>query len=596
MSIRQMAEVVQPVGWRLHSNSSTQKLLLNGWGNRFLGLFRQMVLLILVFTGINTLLFAYMQAFSLPGTTVNGIDYGLSSRQSLFAALDKDLESATVLIQGLSSSEKMSVPLKNLGIRIDNAATWDQQNEITAFWTLPIFRLMTNSMIDYQPVYTVDENQLNEYLSGIVTAEKTDPKNAKVGISGKKVEITPETMGYEVSAETVAAKIVTQLERNSGTSLEISPKRVLAAVTTSDLEAAAANLENIIAAGGVAIKHNSKQLSNLNTKQLAAIVAVDANGDLTLTKTALNTWLDEFIRPEVERPAKLKRQTRQNGKLVTLSKGKDGILLDSKKTRQAIINSLNSGQSTAVVATKKDKAQAIIDGQYPKTSQGLHALIADYNKRTSGEYNVVVQQLRGGDLSARYQSHAPIVPASTYKAFLSVAALHEIENGRLKMATRIGPGTVEECMFIMVHYSTNICAHAIQNKIGAAKVDKILAKLGFNSTQLNNAATDGDKWTTPYDEYKLFKGLYEGTLLNKKHTKHLLGLFENQMYRSGIPAASAPDKVADKIGFLGYLTHDSALVYGDDYDYSLVIMTKGGSFWSINSLAKEINTFFREAT
>lgn len=544
-----------------------------------------------VLVTLNLLLMVYMLNFTLPGTTVGGQSVSVSTRGSYLATIRAAEESALQLPDG----DDRFITLKSLGITVDEEATWNQSTQVSSLWTMPIVRLFTAGVTDHQIVYSIDNEKLESRLADLIEPIETEPQAAKLLITPTGVELEEHVAGKEFNAEAATDQIIQQL--NDGSSeIRISPRFVHPEVTSVTLKQPAERAETLFNRGEITAQGKGDFSAALPAAVLTESITVNDRGELILQGSQLEYWLDEHVRPLLELPATPTRVTTSGSTKSVTVPGKDGLVLDWAATRSSAVNAIRNGEESFQIRLKTEKAQAIVNGNYPKTSQGLNALISDFNARSSADYWVVVEQVRGGDLNARYEAHTPIIPASTYKAFLSVVALHEIENGNLSLSTSVGLGTVEHCMFIMVHYSTNPCAYAIQDKIGAEKVDRILRQLGFNNTQLNNVATGGDKWTTAYDEYKLHRGLYEGTLLNKKHTSHLLELFRNQSFRTGIPAASAPDIVADKIGFLGNLTHDAGTVYGEKYDYVLVIMTKGGSFWSINSLAREINQFFRDAT
>jgi beta-lactamase class A len=59
------------------------------------------------------------------------------------------------------------------------------------------------------------------------------------------------------------------------------------------------------------------------------------------------------------------------------------------------------------------------------------------------------------------------------------------------------------------------------------------------------------------------------------------------VYRQGIPAG-ASGAVADKVGFIDALLHDSAIVYSPSGTYVLAIMTDGSSWANIAQLTREI--------
>jgi beta-lactamase class A len=67
----------------------------------------------------------------------------------------------------------------------------------------------------------------------------------------------------------------------------------------------------------------------------------------------------------------------------------------------------------------------------------------------------------------------------------------------------------------------------------------------------------------------------------------MLGAMKRNIYRQGVPAG-ASGQVADKVGFLWGLLHDSAIVYSPSGTYVLVVLTDGSSWRAIADLTREI--------
>lgn len=70
-------------------------------------------------------------------------------------------------------------------------------------------------------------------------------------------------------------------------------------------------------------------------------------------------------------------------------------------------------------------------------------------------------------------------------------------------------------------------------------------------------------------------------------------MMNRQIYRAGIPAGSA-GSVANKVGFLGGLNHDAAIVYHPKGSYALVVLSSGSSFSAIADLARKISTIMNQ--
>lgn len=224
------------------------------------------------------------------------------------------------------------------------------------------------------------------------------------------------------------------------------------------------------------------------------------------------------------------------------------------------------------------------------SSNGLYNIIDNFAKTHPGSYKVAAVELGGESRSAFYQADETIVTASTYKMFTAYIALQKIEQGKLRMDSPTGIGTVDYCMQRMILVSDNDCAVAVSETIGWSEMHKIARAAGFSRTSLTSST--GNLYSTARDETKLLAKLNSGELLNADHAKYLLDLMKRQVYRTGIPAGSSGAIVADKVGFLGTYNHDMGIVYGPKSTYALTILTSGSSFANIKLLASQISDFY----
>jgi beta-lactamase class A len=82
--------------------------------------------------------------------------------------------------------------------------------------------------------------------------------------------------------------------------------------------------------------------------------------------------------------------------------------------------------------------------------------------------------------------------------------------------------------------------------------------------------------------------LESGTLpVSSESRERLLGALKRNIYRQGIPAG-ANGAVADKVGFLDGLLHDTAVVHSSNGTYVLTILTNGSSWAEIAELTRQI--------
>jgi len=253
---------------------------------------------------------------------------------------------------------------------------------------------------------------------------------------------------------------------------------------------------------------------------------------------------------------------------------------------------------------RKARAAAALEA----SNRGLQQIIDTWATQQSFNSSVVVTGLNGDQHIAGRNTASQIVTASTYKLFVAYATLHEVEQGKYTMNTRLGTGqTVNSALQKMILYSDNDSGKALGLLVGWQRADQLAAEAGATNTFLNNYDKYGnlsraDKHTTATDLATLIDKLEDGTLLNASDTQLLLGLMKTQIHRERIPAG-VPDSVAvaDKPGWLlvsegdgENIENDAAVVYGPKATYSLVIMTDGNSTQALADLSQLVYNYLEQ--
>lgn len=228
----------------------------------------------------------------------------------------------------------------------------------------------------------------------------------------------------------------------------------------------------------------------------------------------------------------------------------------------------------------------------------LQAKIADWANKEKGDYSISVRELDKKERIANANVFTDMPLASTYKLFLAYATYHEVEEGNIKMSTKVKGGqTVKACVKKMIVYSDNPCGRDLGFLIGWDNAEKILQKAGVNNVKLNNYENDemvSEKTGTSQAHSKLLQKLQSGKLISKAHAQDLLGYMEDQRWRERIPAGVPNDiKVADKPGFWLDTQNDAGIVYGPKSTYVLVILSNSGSPTKIAELSSMVYQYLQ---
>ncbi|MCA9327056.1 serine hydrolase [Candidatus Saccharibacteria bacterium] len=270
-----------------------------------------------------------------------------------------------------------------------------------------------------------------------------------------------------------------------------------------------------------------------------------------------------------------------NGSETSRSVGSAGRGIDTSATAEAVRKQLLDKDGTVVATLAKLQPSTAYDRSYTATQAGLQALIDDIVK-DKGDYAISIRTLDGVTANTNGTKHYH--PASTYKMFVGWAIILRISAGQMNWNDSATNGkNVSQCFDAMIVNSDNACGEWLGEQIGWTKLNNMLKGIGLTCTNLSTA------WYSCANDESLFLyKLQTGQLLPADQAERLLSVMRRQVYRSGIPAGVS-GTVADKVGFLYGLLHDSAIVYSPYGTYVLTIMTDGSSWGQIADAAKQID-------
>lgn len=286
-----------------------------------------------------------------------------------------------------------------------------------------------------------------------------------------------------------------------------------------------------------------------------------------------------------------------DGRVTSSSTGANGMGVDADVTAARVADALLGRTADrkiwvklAVLPPKQ------IDGrQYTPTPQGLRALIDQWDRENSGVFGVMVIDLTGKGMNAELNPDKDFITASTFKMFVAYATMHKIEQGAISFDTVTDNGfTVRGCINEMILHSTNPCAISLMNLINWGWAHAFI-KAQFPATSIDNGASgDGEKHSTVRDETAFMQRLAAGQLMNSDNSNYLLGLFQRQIWRSGIPRGVPGITVADKVGFYAGYVHDVGIIYAPRGPYILGIMSRGGANPQFADLSRKVYELMKQ--
>jgi len=234
----------------------------------------------------------------------------------------------------------------------------------------------------------------------------------------------------------------------------------------------------------------------------------------------------------------------------------------------------------AAVVTKAVPPLEQYTRTYSASDAGLTALMTNYAKDHPGTFGISMVELDGKKRRAEYNGTKQFVTASTYKLFVAYSLMKQIDAGKRDWDSSAA------CFNKMISQSDNACAESFLTSLGLTNVTKDINAIGLKDS---NFTKSGGPYTTANDLVLLTGMIATGQNFSSANQQRLIAAMKGNVYRNGIPAG-ASGTVADKVGFMGGLLHDAAIVYGPNGTYVLAIMTDGSSWATIADLTRQLDT------
>lgn len=227
-----------------------------------------------------------------------------------------------------------------------------------------------------------------------------------------------------------------------------------------------------------------------------------------------------------------------------------------------------------------------------KTSKELEKIIQAELEGVTGTYAVAIKNL-GTNEYYYYNENRQFQTASLYKLWVMGTVFEEIKKGNLSKDQDIGfeattinerlgissdsaeitegfvRNTVEGALERMITISDNYSAHILYLTIGWSKVGDFLENYKFN-----NSSTDS-MTTTAGDILSFYEKLYRGEIVNKSASNEMLDILKRQQLNDRIPKYLPEETVvAHKTGELGAVKHDAGIVYSQNGNYIIVLLSE----------------------
>ena len=218
--------------------------------------------------------------------------------------------------------------------------------------------------------------------------------------------------------------------------------------------------------------------------------------------------------------------------------------------------------------------------------EGLVALDASLREKIAGlggNFSIYVKNLDTNEyllINNRSQE-----PASLLKLFGFAYAFEAIEHGRIERNAQIDIW-LDEMITISCNdgYNHMLVAAGQGNVLeGARRATDFAHSLGFTETTVGGTLHPSvfdyfhfaGLWTSARDVGHLLEKIYRGTLVSEAASSEMMTILLAQQRLNKIPAGLPPGTVsASKTGEIPSIEHDAAIVFSENADFVLVIMTE----------------------
>lgn len=530
------------------------------------------------------LIFPYDRAFF--ATRVDDEAVGLKTKDEIKKLLDRKYQNATVSLRDVS----LSAQLSEIGIDPNTDAVAKKAVDYPLWQRLVPFSSLAKLNATYATSTKLQPPAMSEWAEKVVNQCKQEPVNATIvpNENGEFV-ITPSKNGRTCNRKVVVEQ-ASKLRLSGHMVLELKPTTNPPAIHEAEAKKLLGRVRGILKEGIEIKVGNTAQ--RVEGKTIASWINFHENGkgelvtDIATDKMA--PFIDEIKRPVYVAPG-VSIINVHDGAEVSRTQGAEGRTINQDKLIagiKEIFTTLQNKSLTTETIALKPKEQ--YSRSYSNTAHGLAALLRQLSSENK-DMAISVAELGGSGRVANANGTKQFHPASTYKLITAYSVIKRIEANQLKWDDQIAGKTVEQCVETMIVDSDNTCPRAFGEKFSWKEINADARSIGMSGTNLNI----GDFISTTDDQVVYLTKLHNNQLMKNENKDKLLDFMKRQRFRAGIPAGVGVT-VADKVGFLEGLLHDSAIVYGSKTPYVLSIYSKNGTWGNIAAAAKQINTLLSQ--
>ncbi|MEO6761699.1 MAG: serine hydrolase [Candidatus Saccharimonadales bacterium] len=528
----------------------------------------------------------YPSGLTRPFVHISGVARGFMSQPSFDHYLS-EIDKQTLDIR--MSDKVYHATAINVGISIDKSAIKDEAYDYHLAERLKPFSLFKRD-VAVEPKRNVESATLSAYVDKLIDEAAVKPVNASATKQPDgSYQLVPAKAGISYDKEGIIRALV-GVPLLPKVELSFVGRKQIPMVSDKTVEVAIAQASELRSKSlNVIIADQTIMVTGQQLATWASITTDPTKGTagLTYDKTVIDNWL-QSVAGFVYSPATPTLIYRTDGVEQSRTGGIIGRAVDADKTALAIITALADKSPKNVTATiiPIDLGQKFVDS-YTPTSQGVQALINNWQTSHGGQTAVYFQELAGQNRAAVANQNTLFQAASVYKLYVFDFLLNGVANHTIDPTTQLAEGKdIAACVSAMILVSDNPCPEAAVAKYGWDAINNFVSGQGLPAVGF----LDGNSAVTAAGVGTYLQKLQAGSLLSPEDTVTVLGYMGSQKYRSGIPAGLPAATVQDKVGFIAGIWNDAAIVHSPKGDYVLVVLTNGaGGALAIADLASQLD-------
>jgi len=525
-----------------------------------------------------------------PFASVEGRNYSGWSKADVIASLDSLYKDRTIDLYFKNSSRVYTQPKPaDVGLSIRNER---RINGLEYPW---YFRLVPSSIFwmhaltgDSSPSFETNAATAVDYVKKVFGEEcHVEPQNASLKATDTSLEVVPSSIGGDCNTEKLIDSLLVVRPTLAQARVDIDGQETEPAVNDAAAQALADTIMSGVVEGVTVtagdLKHQIPKKELLSWMDFSV---TDGTLDYTFNSDRANTYLNETFAAKVAVQSGVTTIATYDFVETSRVTGASGQALDVAGTLEDVKKGIANPDYNVSAKTVATAPRLQYNRSYSPTDTGMAALMQNYAQTHAGVYGVSLVELSGARRHASYNGTKQFTTASTYKLFVAYSTLLRIESGAFQWSDQITGGrNLATCFEDMIVKSDNPCAQALVKKIGNQTLTNEAKAIGSTNTTF----MVDNYLSTAQDQTVFLAALYSGQLLSQQSSRDkLIDAMRRNVYRQGIPKGISSATVANKVGFLEGLLHDSGIVYAPTGTYALVIFTDGASWGNIAELAGQI--------